>query len=253
VFSAYTYTLETIIQAGHSNIRVLSVPIRTNPDLRPSRLVKSMGRYVWRSASTIVRIFATYRPLMFFWLIATFFTLLGLLFGGWSCSSSRVAARGMCSRRCSRRVGHDRPRRFPAWLSRRPAMVNRRLLENIDWRLRRLEDSTQTPRVAPIRRARIEHRSAAGWQLLRQNRTTNPIARHLMQGFLDAFDTLSAQVPVSPALEIGCGEGGCRSVSRGVVPHARLRHFRGDHRGGATTRGSCQCRRDVPCAGHRDD
>lgn len=38
-------------------------------------------------------------------------------------------------------------------------------------------------------------------------RTTNPIARHLMQGFLDAFDTLSAQVPVSPALEIGCGEG----------------------------------------------
>lgn len=38
-------------------------------------------------------------------------------------------------------------------------------------------------------------------------RTKNPIARHLMQGFLDAFDTLSAQVPVSPALEIGCGEG----------------------------------------------
>src|SRR5690606_7359991 len=72
-----------IIQAGHSNIRVLSVPVRTNPDLRPSRLVKSIGRYVWRSASTIVRIFATYRPLTFFWLVAGFFLGTGLLFGGW--------------------------------------------------------------------------------------------------------------------------------------------------------------------------
>ena len=81
VFSSYTYTLETIIQAGHSNIRVLSVPIRTNPDLRPSRLVKSIGRYVWRSASTIVRIFATYRPLTFFWLIAAFFLALGGVLG----------------------------------------------------------------------------------------------------------------------------------------------------------------------------
>jgi glycosyltransferase involved in cell wall biosynthesis len=43
VFNAYTYTLETIIQAGLSNLRVLSVPIRTNPDLRPSRLVKSIS------------------------------------------------------------------------------------------------------------------------------------------------------------------------------------------------------------------
>ena len=83
VFSSYTYTLETIIQAGHSNIRVLSVPIRTNPDLRPSRLVKSIGRYVWRSSTTIVRIFATYKPLTFFWLIALFFLLLGALSGGW--------------------------------------------------------------------------------------------------------------------------------------------------------------------------
>ncbi len=77
VFSSYTYTLETIIQAGHSNIRVVSVPIRTNPDLRPSRLVKSIGRYVWRSSTTIVRIFATYKPLTFFWLIAAFFLLVG--------------------------------------------------------------------------------------------------------------------------------------------------------------------------------
>jgi len=66
VFNGYTYTMETIIQAGHKNLAVSSVPIRTNPDLRPSRLLKSIPSYVMRSASTIVRIFMTYRPLHFF-------------------------------------------------------------------------------------------------------------------------------------------------------------------------------------------
>jgi len=68
VFNAYTYTLETIIQAGLSNLRVMSVPIRTNADLRPSRLVKSIPSYVKRSLITILRIFVIYRPLVvFFW------------------------------------------------------------------------------------------------------------------------------------------------------------------------------------------
>lgn len=62
VFNAYTYTLETIIQAGLSNLRVCSTPIRTNADLRPSRLVKSIPSYVKRSLFTILRVFAIYRP-----------------------------------------------------------------------------------------------------------------------------------------------------------------------------------------------
>jgi glycosyltransferase involved in cell wall biosynthesis len=66
VFNAYTYTLETIIQAGVSNLRVMSVPVRTNPDLRPSRLVKSISSYVRRSLVTILRIFVIYRPVAFF-------------------------------------------------------------------------------------------------------------------------------------------------------------------------------------------
>ena len=66
VFNAYTYTLETIIQAGASNLRVMSVPIRTNADLRPSRLVKSITSYVRRSLVTIMRIFVIYRPVSFF-------------------------------------------------------------------------------------------------------------------------------------------------------------------------------------------
>jgi len=69
VFSEYTYTLETIIQAGQKNIPIASVPIRTNGYLRPSRLMKSMRAYIQRSILTILRIFVTYRPLKFFlWL-----------------------------------------------------------------------------------------------------------------------------------------------------------------------------------------
>ena len=66
VFGEYTYTLETIIDAGRKNMAVTSVPIRTNPDLRPSRLVRSLPDYVLRSAVTILRSFTTYKPLRFF-------------------------------------------------------------------------------------------------------------------------------------------------------------------------------------------
>jgi glycosyltransferase involved in cell wall biosynthesis len=62
VFNEYTHTLETIIQAGQQGMAIVAVPIRTNPDLRPSRLVKSIASYVGRQALTIVRIFITYRP-----------------------------------------------------------------------------------------------------------------------------------------------------------------------------------------------
>jgi hypothetical protein len=66
VHGEYTYTLETIIAAGRKNMAVTSVPIRTNPDLRPSRLVRSLPDYVFRSAVTILRSFATYKPLRLF-------------------------------------------------------------------------------------------------------------------------------------------------------------------------------------------
>ncbi|MDQ6913392.1 MAG: glycosyltransferase family 2 protein [Verrucomicrobiota bacterium] len=81
VFSPYSYTLETIIQAGQKNIQITSVPIRTNPYLRPSRLVTSTRSYVQRSVITILRIFITYKPLRFFlWMGAIPFTL-GFLLG----------------------------------------------------------------------------------------------------------------------------------------------------------------------------
>jgi len=66
VINEYTYTLETIIQAGHNKMAMMSVPIRTNPETRKSRLFKSMWAYIKRSASVIIRSFMMYKPLKFF-------------------------------------------------------------------------------------------------------------------------------------------------------------------------------------------
>lgn len=80
VLSSYTYTLETIIQAGHKNIPIISVPVRVNPELRPSRLVSSIPAYIWRSVVTIFRIFVIYQPLRFFLIIACLLSLPAMFF-----------------------------------------------------------------------------------------------------------------------------------------------------------------------------
>ena len=79
VFGDYTYTLETIIQAGWQRMRIISVPIRTNQDLRPSRLLKSITMYVRASAVTIVRSFVAYRPFHFFGFSGLFSMFCGFL------------------------------------------------------------------------------------------------------------------------------------------------------------------------------
>jgi SAM-dependent methyltransferase len=81
VFNDYTYTLETLIQAGQLGMAVVSVPIRVNPDLRPSKLVKSIPFYIQRSIFTIVRIFVIYRPFLFFGAIGAMLIGAGLLAG----------------------------------------------------------------------------------------------------------------------------------------------------------------------------
>lgn len=68
VYNAYTYTIETIIQAGHKNIRIKNVDVEVNGDLRPSRLVKSIRDYVFQNMLTILRFFVIYKPLRFFFL-----------------------------------------------------------------------------------------------------------------------------------------------------------------------------------------
>src|ERR1700689_5459729 len=70
VVSKFTYTLETIIQAGKLLVAVEHVPIRTNPKTRESRLFPSMGAYVRRNAVSIFRIYPQYEPLRIFWSLA---------------------------------------------------------------------------------------------------------------------------------------------------------------------------------------
>ena len=81
VFNEYTYTLETIIQAGQNGLAITSVPIRTNPDLRPSRLVKGIPSYLKTSLFTILRIFMTYKPLKFFMILGSLPFTAGFLIG----------------------------------------------------------------------------------------------------------------------------------------------------------------------------
>lgn len=81
VLSEYTYTIETIIQAGRAGMAIQSVPVRVNEDLRPSRLVKSIPSYVKRSLITIARIFMTYKPLRFFMVPGLVFFGVGVLVG----------------------------------------------------------------------------------------------------------------------------------------------------------------------------
>lgn len=81
VINEYTYTLETIIQAGRDKIAMTSVPIRTNGELRKSRLFSSMWGYMKRSASVIIRSFMMYKPLKFFLLLGTGIFSVGVLLG----------------------------------------------------------------------------------------------------------------------------------------------------------------------------
>jgi len=82
VVSDFTYTHETLIQAGRSGMAVAEVPIQTNRNTRPSRLFKSIPGYIARSLGTIGRIYTLYRPLAFFTVIAVTLFALGLALGG---------------------------------------------------------------------------------------------------------------------------------------------------------------------------
>lgn len=80
VINDYTYTLETIVQAGRDKMAITSVPIRTNPELRKSRLFHSMFGYIKKSMLTIIRTYVMYKPLFFFTITGSIFGLVGLIF-----------------------------------------------------------------------------------------------------------------------------------------------------------------------------
>ena len=79
IVSPFSYTIETIIQAGKKYLAVKSVPIGTNPKTRESRLFKSIPRFIERSLSTMIRMYTMYQPLRVFFYIGFFFILAGLI------------------------------------------------------------------------------------------------------------------------------------------------------------------------------
>lgn len=79
VLSSYSYTLETLIQAGAQRMAIAAVPIETNEKLRESRLFRSVSEYVKRSAATLLRTYATYQPLKVFLGAGSILIALGLL------------------------------------------------------------------------------------------------------------------------------------------------------------------------------
>ncbi len=81
VISLFSYTLETIIQAGKKNLAIDHVPVQVNKRQRKSRLFKSTPIYMKRSLATILRIFITYEPLRVFFYIGSLFLISGVILG----------------------------------------------------------------------------------------------------------------------------------------------------------------------------
>ena len=79
IVSPFSYTIETIIQAGKKQLAVTSVPIGTNPKTRESRLFKSIPNFIERSLTTMIRMYTMYQPLRVFFYIGFFFILAGLI------------------------------------------------------------------------------------------------------------------------------------------------------------------------------
>jgi glycosyltransferase involved in cell wall biosynthesis len=151
VFNEYTYTLETIIQAGQKSMAITSIPIRTNPYSRPSRLYKNIPTYLQRQVSTIIRIFMTYRPFRFFAgpgiLLFTFGVLISLRFlyfyfteGGVGHVQSLILS--------SLLMGSGSFLVVVGLLADLIA-VNRNLLERLDWKMQQFEEKLGSPKPNP--------------------------------------------------------------------------------------------------------
>lgn len=147
VFNEYTYTLETIIQAGHQGMAVRSIPVGVNPNLRSSRLIRNIPAYLRSQTLTMVRIFATYRPFRFFSVPGLISFIIGFALG----------VRFLVFFLQGQGTGHVQSLILAALLMGIGVFlmivglvadlisVNRKLLEEVDWRLKRIEYDRMAP------------------------------------------------------------------------------------------------------------
>jgi glycosyltransferase involved in cell wall biosynthesis len=79
ILSRFSYTTEMIIQAGNKQLTIESVPVRTNRTSRPSRLFRSTRSFILQQATTMIRMYAMYRPMRFFFILGAALSLVGLM------------------------------------------------------------------------------------------------------------------------------------------------------------------------------
>jgi len=79
IISPFSYTIEMLIQAGKKHMAITSVPVGTNPKTRDSRLFKSIPRFIERSLTTMVRMYAMYQPLRVFFFIGMTLSIIGAI------------------------------------------------------------------------------------------------------------------------------------------------------------------------------
>jgi glycosyltransferase involved in cell wall biosynthesis len=144
VFNDYTYTLETIIQAGQKNLAITCVPVRVNGELRPSRLVKSIPSYVQKSIFTIGRIFVVYKAFRFFMTIGLVSFSLGMLGGMrflyyYFSGSGEGHVQSLIFASILLGVGFQTM--LTAFLADLLA-VNRRLMEDVQYRVKHIENAS---------------------------------------------------------------------------------------------------------------
>ncbi|BCS52126.1 glycosyltransferase family 2 protein [Geobacter sp. SVR] len=143
VFNDYTYTLETIIQAGQKNIAITSVPVRVNGELRPSRLLKGIPSYIRKSCITMARIFVVYKAFRFFMSIGLCCAGVGFLIG---CRYLHYLLAGEGRGHVQSLIlaaillGIGFQTMLTAFLADLLA-VNRRLMEDVQYRVKKLEIS----------------------------------------------------------------------------------------------------------------
>lgn len=167
VHNRFTYTLESLIQAGNAGLSVVNVPVRTNPKVRESRLFRSIPEYVRRNGTVIVRAFYMYSP------VRVLGTLAAVLFavGATLCLRFLVLFLqnpGYSGHNQSLTVGVGSV--VLSFLVTLMALMsellatNRRLLEDIVVRTRRLEAAAaQDPRLAPVLLHGVESTGEPGW------------------------------------------------------------------------------------------
>ncbi len=152
VHNEYTYTLETIVQAGRNKMAITSVPVHTNPELRKSRLMNSVFGYIKKSMLTILRAVLMYKPLQVFTLLGSLAIMAGVAIGvrflfyffqgnGNGHIQSLILATMMII------IGSQT---FVTGLQADIISANRKLLEDVQYRVKKLEMGLLDPDGRPV-------------------------------------------------------------------------------------------------------